>query len=74
VRVTGSCVTPLAAHATIEDETLTLRALIAQPDGKRVIRGEEVGGTRDAAGIGQSLGDRLLAEGGAEILHMLEAR
>jgi hydroxymethylbilane synthase len=72
--VAGSCVTPLAAHATIDGETLTLRALIAQPDGKRVIRGCEVGGTNEAAQIGRVLGERLLAAGGAEILRMLEVR
>jgi hydroxymethylbilane synthase len=72
--VAGSCVTPLAAHATIEDETLTLRALIAQPDGKRVIRGHEAGSKRDAARIGRVVGERLLAAGGAEILRRLEAR
>lgn len=74
VTVSGSCVTPLAAYATISGETLTLRALIAQPDGKRVIRGHEVGSTRDAAPIGRSLGERLLADGGAEVLRMLETR
>jgi hydroxymethylbilane synthase len=74
VTVAGSCVTPLAAHATIEDESLILRALIAQPDGRRVIRGHEVGSTHDAVRIGRSLGERLLAEGGAEILRTLEAR
>jgi len=72
--VGGSCVTPLAAYATIDDETLTLRALIAQPDGKRVIRGRDVGNRRDAARIGRTLGERLLAEGGAEILRILEGR
>jgi hydroxymethylbilane synthase len=59
---------------SIEDESLILRALIAQPDGRRVIRGHEVGSTHDAVRIGRSLGERLLAEGGAEILRTLEAR
>ena len=42
-RVGGSCVTPLAAHATLNDGTLTLRALIAEPDGSRIVRGEASG-------------------------------
>lgn len=74
VAVGGSCVTPLAAHATLAGETVTLRALIAQPDGKRVVRGREEGGRRDAARMGRALGERLLAEGGAEILRMLEGQ
>ena len=39
--VGGSCVTPLAAHATIADGRLTLRGLIAHPDGTRIVRGED---------------------------------
>lgn len=74
VTASGSCVTPLAAYATVAGETLTLRALIAQPDGQRVIRGYDMGSTRDAAQIGARLGERLLANGGAEILRLLEAR
>jgi hydroxymethylbilane synthase len=73
VAVGGSCVTPLAAHAMIVGDTLTLRGLIAQPDGKLVIRGQETGSTRDAIRIGRALGERLLAEGGADILRVLEA-
>lgn len=74
VTVAGSCVTPLAAYATIDADILTLRALIAQPDGKRVVRGHEVGKAVDAVRIGRVLGERLLAEGGAEILRTLGAR
>lgn len=74
IAVSGSCVTPLAAYATIHRDSLTLRALIAQPDGKRVIRGHEAGTRQDAASIGRGLGERLLADGGAEILRLLEAR
>src|SRR6185295_19289228 len=38
--VGGSCVTPLGAYATIRDDSLTLRAFIARPDGQRFVRGE----------------------------------
>jgi hydroxymethylbilane synthase len=70
--VAGSCVTPLAAHATIAGGTLTLRGLIAAPDGSRIIRGS-VSGTADAAvKLGHELGRRLLDDGGAEILATLE--
>jgi hydroxymethylbilane synthase len=66
--VGGTCVTPLAAHATIADGWLTLRALIAQPDGARVVRGEESGDATDAERVGRGLGERLLGQGGAELL------
>jgi hydroxymethylbilane synthase len=72
--VGGSCVTPLAAHATLAGATLTLRGLIAAPDGRTIVRGS-VKGSRDAApDLGRELGRRLLDDGGAEILAALEVR
>lgn len=70
-RVGGSCVTPLAAHATLERGFLTLRALIAKPDGSRVVRGEASGAATDGIQLGTSLAERLLSQGGAEILRGL---
>lgn len=69
--VGGTCVTPLAAHATIDGEQLTLRALIAHPDGRRAVRGEERGAAADGARIGRTLGERLLRDGGAALLREL---
>jgi hydroxymethylbilane synthase len=69
--VGGTCVTPLAAHATIAGDRLTLRALIAHPDGTRIVRGTDAGGAADGARIGRQLGERLLRDGGAELLREL---
>jgi hydroxymethylbilane synthase len=69
--VGGSCVTPLAAHATIAGGHLALRALIAHPDGSRIVRGEESGAVTDAARLGRALAERLLRDGGAELLREL---
>jgi hydroxymethylbilane synthase len=74
LRVGGSCRTPLAAYATLDAETLTLRALIADPDGTRVLRGEHSGAAAEAAALGTRLADELLGRGGAEILRALEAQ
>ncbi|OFV89876.1 MAG: hydroxymethylbilane synthase [Acidobacteria bacterium RBG_16_68_9] len=71
--VGGSCVTPLAAHATVAGQALTLRALIAQPDGARVLRGEREGRADDGVRLGTELAHALLEQGGAEILRALEA-
>jgi hydroxymethylbilane synthase len=69
--VGGSCVTPLAAHAVVTDGTVTLRALIAQPDGRRVIRGERRGSAAEGATLGHQLALQLLRDGGQEILDAL---
>lgn len=69
--VGGSCATPLAAHATVRGDTLHLRALIAQPDGRRVVRGERSGAAAEGAALGDDLAVRLLRDGGREILDAL---
>lgn len=69
--VGGSCVTPLAAHAVVTSETVFVRALIAHPDGSRVIRGERRGPVADAARFGRELAIELLRDGGQAILDSL---
>ena len=71
IGVGGSCVTPLAAHAVVSDGMLIVRALIAQPDGGRTIRGERHGDAADGARLGSDLAVELLRDGGQEILNAL---
>jgi hydroxymethylbilane synthase len=71
VRVGGSCVTPLAAHATLHDGRVTVRALLAHPDGSRVVRGDAEGDADDGDRIGRELAERLLRESGAEMRRAL---
>ena len=71
-RVGGSCHTPLAAHATVDGDTVRLAALIASPDGSRIVRGARTGPRTGAADIGRAVGSELLAAGGFEILRALE--
>ncbi len=71
-RMGGSCRTPLAAQATARAEGVTLVALIASPDGQVVLRGQEHGPAEIAEQLGIRLAERLLAQGGNEILARLE--
>ena len=64
----GGCQVPIGALATLENGELTLRAMIAALDGKRLIKGVESGKPEDFEGIGSRLARRLLAAGGEEIL------
>ena len=68
----GSCRTPLAAKGTVTDTRVHLTALIASPDGKTLIRGEQEGPHNAVEQIGGSLAERLLAQGGAEIMEALQ--
>jgi hydroxymethylbilane synthase len=71
IAVGGSCVTPLAAHATLHDGGMIVRALLAHPDGTRVVRGEAEGDVADGQRIGTELAERLLRESGAEMRRAL---
>jgi hydroxymethylbilane synthase len=70
-RLSGSCHTPLAAYAQLQDDRLWLRGLVASRDGRQVLRGERAAAAAsedDAQAIGEALGDDLLARGAAAIL------
>jgi hydroxymethylbilane synthase len=64
----GGCQVPVGALASIKDGELTLQAMIASLDGKCVVRGVESGNPEEAEKIGYRLAERLLSEGGKEIL------
>ena len=53
----GSCQIPLAAFATVEGDTMRMRAMIATPDGKRVARADLTG----QANAPEALGGQIAA-------------
>lgn len=67
-RLGGSCQVPVAGHAIVDGEQLRLQALIGSPDGSRSVRDRIEGSCRDAEMLGIQLAERLLAQGGREIL------
>ena len=73
-RLGADCTVPLAAHARLEsDGRVTLCALLASVDGRRMARVERVGGADDPAALGRAAAEALLADGGEEILSGLLA-
>jgi len=64
----GGCQVPIGAHAWMDGDLLRLVALVASPDGERVVRDQTQGGMPDAERIGADVGRRLLERGGREIL------
>ena len=67
-RLEGGCQVPIAAHATVAGESLTLDGLIASVDGSRLVRGQIAGLAGAARSLGAQLAERLLSQGGHEIL------
>ena len=70
----GGCQAPMGAHAFINNQRLSLLALIVSPDGVQVVRKEMQGPVSDAAKLGRALGEQLLAEGGKQILDAVYAK
>jgi hydroxymethylbilane synthase len=66
--VEGSCEVPVGALARAKGESFRMDAFVGLPDGTRIVRDHAEGGCAQAASIGASLGDKLLAAGGREIL------
>ena len=64
---------PLAAYAELEDNTIYVRALVAEPDGSRVIRAEARGPVAHAEALGEQVAKQLLDDGAREILTRLAA-
>jgi len=68
----GGCQVPIGAHATVRGITIELQAIVASPDGAKVIRDALSGGDPEA--LGKALGERLLASGAREILNAIPGR
>jgi hydroxymethylbilane synthase len=65
-RMGGGCQVPIGASATFVFGNLQLQAIVASPDGSRVLR--ESGSGKDPHKLGKSIAEALLDRGGAEIL------
>jgi hydroxymethylbilane synthase len=64
----GGCQVPIGVYARLENGVLKVTALVASPDGHRVVRLCMEGDPSDPLGLGKELGRRLLAAGAREIL------
>jgi hydroxymethylbilane synthase len=69
----GSCQSPIAALARIDNERLTLQGLVAEPDGSRLLRASVSGESARAAELGEELARRLLGSGAHELLERLRS-
>jgi len=67
------CRTPVAGHATLNGERLTVAGLVGRPDASEMIRETLTGAPADAAAMGADLAKRLLERGADRILRELEA-
>ncbi len=69
--IEGGCQVPVGVHAIVEGKKITVGGLIASLDGSKIIRGSTVGAIDESERLGAGLAERLLADGGREILEAL---
>ena len=64
----GGCQVPIGAHAKVAAGRVIVHAIVASPDGAKLIRASGEGLASEAARIGAALGAELLEKGGRPIL------
>jgi hydroxymethylbilane synthase len=64
----GHCNSPIAGHATMTGDELTLRAAVIEEDGSRFIETERSGAADRPRELGRLVGLDLLAKGAADII------
>ena len=72
-RLGGSCQSPIAAYAELDARSISLRGLVAEPDGSRLLRDAISGDAEHPAALGLQLAQRMLAAGAGTLLERLRA-
>jgi hydroxymethylbilane synthase len=72
-RLEGGCQIPIAAHAKVEADTLTLTGLVADSMGSRFLKQSLAGPASHGERIGIQLAENLLAQGAGEILARIKS-
>lgn len=71
-RVEGGCQVPVGVYAEpAGEDSITIEAVIASLDGQRLYRDKVRGPASEAAALGRTLAEQLLAAGGLAIMHEL---
>jgi hydroxymethylbilane synthase len=67
----ASCQVPLAAHAILEGGNVSLDAVVASPDGKKMVKASGSAPTSGAIELGEHVANQLLAKGAMDIIQAL---
>ena len=67
----GSCHSPIAAHASLDRETLVVHGFVGAPDGREVYRDVVRGRPADTEALGRQLAARMQSAGAGALLDLL---
>ena len=73
-RLGGGCQVPIGAYAEMRNGKLHLDAIVADPDGSKLLRESRDGNLNDPEQLGNAVGETLLNRGGDEILEAVYGR
>jgi hydroxymethylbilane synthase len=68
----GSCQVPIAAHASLLNETVYLQGLVGTPDGKNILKSATKGHQNESEALGKALAHDLITQGADKILRALK--
>ncbi|WP_413113060.1 hydroxymethylbilane synthase [Thaumasiovibrio sp. DFM-14] len=69
----GGCQVPIGSYSELQGDQIWLRALVGEPDGSHIVRGEIRGPREQGEQLGRTLGQQLLNQGAKAILDRLYA-
>ncbi len=70
-RLEGGCQVPIACHASLTESDMEITGLVADVQGREVIRRTISGAKEEGEALGLALADRILNDGGRRILQAL---
>lgn len=70
----GGCQVPIGVHSQVRGEELHLTGMVAELDGRRLIRDTQTGSTADPEAVGMALAEKLKQQGADEILQAIFAQ
>jgi hydroxymethylbilane synthase len=68
IRLEGGCQVPIGGYATLSEDRVTLRGLVASLDGREIIRESQTADASEASTLGIAVAESLLAKGADRIL------
>jgi len=72
-KLQGGCQVPIGVYSTINQERISIEALVGKTDGSQIIQDSIEGHVKDAEKLGIELAEKLLTAGAGEILEAIGA-